>query len=257
MMKSIKGKVVTGVVAVGLLSGVGAAFASTDAGAQLQGWYNKQFVKSSAAITAGAVKHVGDQADGLKTEYNNLRSSVTTDINDERDGQVTAKTTSINGTKDVYVNQVKDKEAAISAGMQSQFDAIFTYAQGVIKSTGNQALAYANKDLTDLSGKNGSDALEAVNTQLSQVQAAAKSDLEATIANAKTDLTNQLAADTTATTDDINAAIDAKIKELRGLIDQKAADLVAAQQKLIQDKAAELQAAAEADLDGVVQNINK
>jgi hypothetical protein len=257
MMKSIKGKVVTGVVAVGLLSGVGAAFASTDAGAQIQGWYNKQFVKSAVAVQAGAVKHVSDQVGGLNTEYKNLRAGVTDQINGERDTQVTTKTGSINGTKDAYVKQVSDKEAAISAGMQAQFNGIYAYAQDVIKSTGDQAQAYAYKDLTDLSGKNGSDALAVVNTQLSAVQASAKSELETAIANAKTDLTNQLAADTTATTADINAAIDAKIVELRALINQKAADLVAFQKKLIQDKAAELQKAAEDELDGVVQNINK
>ncbi len=40
MLKTIKGKVIAGTVSVVLLSSAGAAFASSNAGAKLQNWYD-------------------------------------------------------------------------------------------------------------------------------------------------------------------------------------------------------------------------
>lgn len=255
MMKSIKGKVVTGVVAVGLLSGVGAAFANTDAGTQLKTWYDGQFNTANAAVVAGETAHVGSIASGIQTAYNGVKAGVTSNINGERDAQVTAKTDSINGTKNVYVKQVTDKEAALSAAMQSQFDGIFALANSQINAAGVAGFAYAKSDLTKQAGKDGYAAVTAVDTQLSAVQAKAKTDLETAITSAKTDLTNQLAADTTATTNSINAAIDAKVLEIQGLISQKAQELVDAQKALIDAQALANQQAAENELDSVVKGI--
>lgn len=254
-MKSIKTKIVTGVVTVGLLSGVGAAFANTDAGTQLNTWYNTQFGKSASQIQSGATNHIVSKAGDLQREYNGVKRGVTDGINGERDAQVTGKTTAINNEKDQYIGQVTAKKTALSNGMAQQFDAISVYASKIIDSTGTMAQNYANGELTKLAGNNGSAAISSVQTQLTAVQTQAKTDLETAITNAKNDLTLQLAGETQATTQEINKAIDDKIVELRGLINQKAKDLVDAQKTLIQAEANRLEGLAKTELENVVKGI--
>ncbi len=74
MLKSVKGKVLTGVVTVGLLTGVGTAFANVDAGAKLGSWYNTQFGHSTQAITSAAVGHIASKTGALQNEYNGIKN---------------------------------------------------------------------------------------------------------------------------------------------------------------------------------------
>jgi hypothetical protein len=254
-MKSIKTKIVSGVVTVGLLSGVGAAFAATDAGTQLENWYKAQFNKSTASIQSGAMSHINGKVGALQTEYNGVKSNVTSQINGERDAVVTSSTTSINAEKDMYINQVTDKKNALSNAMAGQFDAISAFANTQINIAGNVAQSYANRELTNLAKANGDAALTSVETQLTAAQAQAKSELETAIANAKNDLSLQLAGETQATTQEIKDAIDAKIVQLRELINTKAQQLVDAQKALIQAKATELENAAKTELENVAKGI--
>lgn len=255
MMKTVKGKIVTGVVAVGLLSGVGAAFADTNAGQALQNWYDSQFKTSSTSIATSATNHVKGKVGSLTTEYKNLKSSVTSQINGESDSQVTAKTSTINGKKAEYVKQVTDKKTIISDGMEAQFRGIKAYADGLIEKGGKDALNYANRDLTKQAGKDGAAAITNMDTRITAAKDQAKSELDTAITNAKHDLTVQLAGETNKTTQDINNAIDAKIVELRGLINQRVQELVQEQQALIQAQATVDEQAAMDELDGVVQGI--
>ncbi|WP_040207388.1 hypothetical protein [Neobacillus jeddahensis] len=254
-MKSIKTKIVTGVVTVGLLSGVGAAFAATDAGTQLQNWYNGQFGRSAVTIQNGVVNHVAGKVGALQAEYNGVKGNVTNQINGERDAQVTASTSEINAAKSKYIDQVTAKKATLSNGMAAQFDDISAFANSVINQAGVVAQNYANDELTKLAKDKGDAAITSVNTQLTAAQTKAKGELETAITNAKHDLTVQLAGETQATTQEINNAIDAKIGELRTLITNKAQELVDAQKTLIQNKADELESAAKTELDNVVKGI--
>lgn len=255
MMKTIKGKVVTGVVTIGLLSGVGAAFADTDAGQALQNWYNGQFGKSAASIQNDSVKHIQGKVGALNTEYNNLKSNVKSQIDGESAGQVTAKTTSINNAKDGYIQQVSATKADISSKMTAQFDGITAYANTIITQAGVQAQNYANKELTKQAGENGAAAITDMDGKILAAQDQAKKDLQAAIDNAKKDLSLQLAGETTDTTQGIKDAIDAKIVELRGLINQKAQDLVDAQKTLIQQQANLDEQNAKTELENVVKGI--
>ena len=254
-MKSIKTKIVSGVVTVGLLSGVGAAFAATDAGTQLQKWYGTQFGQSAASIQSGVTNHVNSKVGGLQTEYNNLKGNVTSQINDQRDASVTSSKSSINSDKEIYINQVTATKTTISNEMAARFDGISAYAKVEINKAGVAAQNYANTELTNLAKANGDAALGSVQTQLTEAQNQAKTELETAIANAKRDLTLQLAGETQATTQEINDAIDKKIVELRDLINKKAQDLVDAQKLLIQAKATELENAAKTELENVVKGI--
>ena len=254
MFKTVKGKVVTGVVTVGLLSGVGAAFASTDVGTMLQNWYNGQFNQSAAKIQSDATNYVGSKAPGLAREYNTLKSDAKSDINATKTTSINDSTADINNAKQGHVDALNAKEAEIASNIESQFNQIYSIANQAINTAGTQAYNYASTDLTKLTTKEGTKALEEVNTQLTAVKDQANADLQAEIDAAKADLQSQLNAEASATTEEIKVAIDAKIAEVRTLIQTKVAELVAEQQTLIANAASQLEDQAKSELDDVVAN---
>lgn len=256
MVKSFKGKVVTGVVAVGLLSGVSMAFANTDAGTGLKAWYDVQFGKSAASVQKQTTDYAASKVPALAREYNGLKSDATNSINSTRDEETASSTTEINDAKQGHIDALNAKEAEIAGYMAAQFDGISTYANSVINNVGNQAYNYAQADLGRHTGSKGQAALTKVNEDLTATTNAAVAELETEIADAKVALQAQLASETASTVEEIKAATDAKIAELRTMITDKKNELVAAQQALITAKAQELEDAAKADLDAIVSSIN-
>ncbi|MBO0959872.1 hypothetical protein J1P26_09055 [Neobacillus sp. MM2021_6] len=255
MKKSIKTKVLSGAVAVGLLSSVGVAFASTDAGTNLQNWYNSQFGKSAASIQTQTTNYAVGKAPGLVNEYNGLRTNAVTSINGTKTAETAAANTAINNAKKEHLDALAAQKLAIQNHLQSQFDGIQQAADTIIGQVGLLAIDYANKDLTKLTGDKGSAALTSLTTDLNKSSDDAVKELQDAIDAAKADLQSQLDSATASRVDNIKHIIDKKIDELRGTITTKKNELVAAQQKLITEKAQKLQAQAEADLAAAVAGI--
>lgn len=255
MLKSVKTKVLSGAVAVGLLSSVGVAFASTDAGTNLQNWYNSQFGKSAKSIQNQTTNYAVAKVPGLTQEYNNLKKGAVDSINGTKATATNGANDAITNAKNQHLTSLANKKAAIDANLKSQFDGIQQYANTIIGQVGQQAQTYANNDLTKLTGDTGSADLNQLTTDLNKTSADAVKELQDAITAAKADLQAQLDSATADRVDAIKHMIDSKIDELRGTITAKKDELVAAQQKLINDKAQELQTKAEADLNAVVAGI--
>jgi hypothetical protein len=256
-MKSVKTKVLSGVVAVGLLSGVGAAFASTDAGTNLQSWYNGKFGQSAKSIQNQTTSYALGKVPALTNEYNGLRTGATNSINGTKNTSTSNANVAITSAKNEHLDALAGQKLAIQNHLQSQFDGIQQAADTIIGQVGLQAIAYANQDLTKLTGDTGSAALTQLTTDLNKSSDDAVKELNAAIVAAKADLQKELDDATASRIGNIKGIIDRKIDELRNTITAKKNDLVVAQQALITAKAQELQDAAIDDLDAVVANINK
>ncbi|ETI70124.1 hypothetical protein [Neobacillus vireti] len=256
-MKSLKTKIVTGVVTVGLLSGVGAAFANTDVGAVLKNWYDGQFGKSIASVQSETTKYGTDQNLAWSQEYNNLKTDATNSINGTKTSEEKGAKDEITNAKKGHLQALNAKKAEISGYMDKQFEAISIAAQNAINSAGSQTLTDANSDLKNHTEAKGWDAYVDMNSQLATAENDAIRELEDAIYYVKKDLQDQLNAETSATTTKIKDAIDAKISELRTLITKKKDELVAVQQAFISKEAQDRVIKAKADLDAtVVDNIN-
>lgn len=256
-MKSVKTKVLSGVVAVGLLSGVSAAFASTDAGTNLKTWYNNQFVKSAVSIQNQTTKYASDKVPALTNEYNGLKTDATNSINETKNTSKSNANDAITSAKKEHLDALAAQKLAIDNHLQSQFDGIQQAADTIIGQVGLQAIAYANQDLTKLTGDTGSAALTQLTTDLNKSSEDAVKELNDAISAAKADLKKQLDDATASRVGNIKGIIDRKIDELRTTITAKKNNLVAAQQALITAKAQELQKAATDKLDAAVAGINK
>ena len=248
-MKSVKGKIVTGVIALGLISGIGAVFANTDAGARLQAWYKAQFDKSAKVIADDTKAYAKSKAPGLKEEYNNLKDEKGEQISDAKDMQTSMADDAIKNAKNSHIRNLNNQKEKILNEMGAAFDGIVSDAQTEINSAGDRAYALATSDLGKYTDVEGKKALTDMTTQLTASKDKAVNELREAIDLAKLDY------QTEASTTEIKAAIDAKIVELRGLINQKADELLSQQKQIIAAKATELEQIAKNELDSVISGI--
>lgn len=255
MFKTVKGKVVAGVVTVGLLSSVGAAFASLDAGAQLKSWYDKQFNTTSAVVKGAAAAYGLSKVPALTKEYNGIKEGNGTAVNEAKVLKTGEANTSIQTASQTRIDSVNKQKADIKANMDAQFAQLFTEAQNAINQAGDQAYAWAQSDLGKYTSDKGAQALADMDTELTATKKKAVDDLSKAINKAKIELSIQLGTKAWATTGKINNAIDAKIAELRQKINDTATELLAAQKQLIADKADSYVKQAEDELETVVGNI--
>jgi hypothetical protein len=256
MLKTIKSKVIAGTVSVVLLSSAGAAFASSNAGANLKDWYDGQFGVATSNIVGDVESNVTGRINGLATEYEGLKTAAGTSISTDGTNANTLASGNIETATQEHINSINAKQTQIEGYMDGQFAALKFAANGLINQAGNAALGYANNDLTTFTGAKGDAARSTLTTELEADTATAVSELELAIKEAKGDLQAQLDTKEEATTEAIIGLIDAKINSLRTTITQKRDDLVAAQKLLIDAKALELETAAKNQLQAVVNNIN-
>lgn len=103
---------------------MGAAFASTDAGTNLQSWYNGQFGKASTSIVTQVTSYAKGLVPGLYNEYTGLKTTATNSINATKDSEVSGTQEEIGKAKDAHILSLNTKKDEISKGLQSQFDKI-------------------------------------------------------------------------------------------------------------------------------------
>ncbi|WP_172371498.1 hypothetical protein [Sporosarcina jiandibaonis] len=242
-------------MAFGLVAGTGVAFGASDAGQNLQTWYNGLFKQSTQEGITELTTYANGKIPGLVNEYNGLKNTATNSINTSGETGTAVATSRINEQKDEHITAINKQKTAIAEHMATQFNELSSYAEGLINEAGAAGLQYATTDLTTHTGAKGEAAVKALKNDLEIVKGEAVSQLQSAINNAKSELQAQLATEKDSTVEEIKGKIDAKIIELRGLITTKKNELVAAQQTLIKNKAAELENAAKEEMQGLVDGI--
>jgi len=255
MIKTVKGKVIAGTLAFGLVAGGGVAFGASDAGGNLKAWYDGQFGSTSQAGINEVATYAGSKAGGLATEYEGLKSAATTSINTTGETATAVGTENINQQSAEHIAAINQQKATIEGYMAGQFEELSNLATGLINKAGAAGLQAATSDLTSHTGAKGGAALTAVTTELNGVKGDALTQLTSAIGTAKSDLQAQLATEKASTVTEIKGLIDAKIIELRGEITTIKNNLVKAQQDLITAKASELEKAAKREMQSVVDGI--
>ena len=257
MLKTVKGKVIAGTVAVTLFAGAGAAFGASDAGENFRAWYDGQFRSASNDVKEDVTKYAGSKVPGLLYEYNGIRSDAAKEIKKSGETNTNTSKSNIQGAAQEHIDEVKLSHEEINGFLTGQFDALSLAAQKAIDDASTEVEKQASNDLDSHTGKKGEDALKYVNDELGTSKEQAIKDLNEAIATAKGDLSAKLKTEKGLTTTEIKGMIDQEIKDLRKIITDKKTELVAAQVALIVKKAADLELAAKAELDSIVSNINK
>lgn len=258
MFKTVKGKVIAGVMAVALVSGGGAALGATDAGAGLKSWYDGQFKKSERSIATDTLKHSAAGFSGFAENVRGLKTDATKGINETRDTETNDATGGINKEARDYISSINAKKAEIQNNIDSEFKKIEDSANRALNATGKGALALAEFDLKRHTGKDGAAALAHLELEIEKQTNKSIGELEWEIRTTKSFLQDKLNEKSGATIAEINRLVDVEISRLLGLITEKTDKLVADQQDLIVKKADELESAAKQTLEAkVIEFMNK
>ncbi|WP_077328428.1 hypothetical protein [Virgibacillus siamensis] len=254
-MKSLKGKIIAGTIAAGVITSAGAVFANTDAGNVLQDWYDGMFQDSVQTIQDEATAYGTELLPELQAEYNGIKEDATTDINATRDTETGESIAAINLTKDNHLESLGSKKQEILSNMEKQFYDVYMEGWLEIQRLADEGQAYAENDLTDHTGAKGQEAVNQVTADLTTATDAAVMELEEAIRQAKEELSGQLTRYSDITVKNLKKGVDFAILELREEVNRITDELVAQQQEIITAKAQNLEDAAKAEMDEVVSGI--
>ncbi|SET17462.1 hypothetical protein SAMN05421676_103127 [Salinibacillus kushneri] len=257
-LKSLKGKIIVGTVAIGIMSSAGLAFANTDAGERLQSWYEGAFGETTESVESQVTAYGESLIPGLEDEYNGMKEEATTDINDTRDSEIGNAESAIESAKESHLENLNGTKEEILAGMQQKFyQEVFLESYFDIQDLAEQAQEYATNDLTAHTGSKGEEALNKVTEDLNTAKEEAVSDLEEAIENAKAEIEAGLANHEEITVSNLNNQIDFAIRDTRNIVEETLNGLVEEQQTIIAEAAAELEGDAMDALDEVVAGIGE
>lgn len=257
-LNSLKGKIIAGTVAVGVVTSGGLVFANTDAGEQLRVWYDQAFGESAESVEAEVTAYGESLIPGLVDEYNGMKENATEDINDTRDRETASAQDAIESVKQGHLDNLNGTKADILENMNLRFQTeIYQPMWLEIQSLAAQAEEYATNDLTAHTGTKGGEAVSKVTEDLNTAKEEAVSELEDAIENAQAEIEAEMDNQEEMTASNLNNHIDGFIGDLRRTLDGLLEDLVQEQETIIADAAAGLETDAINALDEVVAGIGE
>lgn len=256
IMKNLKRKILVGALSLSLVLGAGSALAASDAGAQLQTWYNTKFGVAVTDMTTEVTNYGKSLVSGLLTWLKGEKTTATNEVTTAADQEITETNSAITAAKDEHIAAINSKKNQIEAGMPAQFDDLEAKGKAAIDKLAIAGVAYAEGELKRNIDNAGDTQVSKVNTQVAAHKDTAVTDLTNAISTAKNDLEDKIGKESADTVDNVKDYIDDEIVRNKGIVEKYADVQVAEKVVELETTGATLQADALAELDALVVGIN-
>ncbi|HEY4602055.1 MAG TPA: hypothetical protein VIG73_12370 [Cerasibacillus sp.] len=215
LFKMTKKKIIVGVLAISLFSGLTFALANTEAGQALKDWYNHLFNQKVDMAMDEANQYGESLMPGLLDEYADEKAHAEGIIDRKKAYELGKSTEAIKVAKDAHLESLGDAKADILDGMDLQFFQVFVEGAQEIERLGSEASLFVQSDLADHFGNKRDSTLADIENELTQVKNEALSDLEAAIEAAKVEIEAEVDSRSDVLVSNLKTRIDHKIDELR------------------------------------------
>lgn len=256
-MKSLKSKLAIGVVATGLVAGMGTAFAATgvDAGVQLQSWYSAASNLAKATVT-------GQLNTYYATKTGELNTTVTTGINAARTNiaatgraELAGVNSEINDQKGAYLGQISNAKGAINTSIGAEYDAFVSSTNDKTNRDLAAVGVQAEKDITNAVRNHEGVYTTRLNEGVAATSTAAKNALTTAIVDAKSELNGKIAAESGQAATEVTTNLNTTIGALQTQLANSTSSKQTAAQERLAALADTLEGNAIDELDAIVQGI--
>lgn len=253
--KELKNKVIAGVVFASILGGAGTVFADTNAGGQLQSWYNKQFSTSSDQVWKDLSTYGNGKIGELTSWFNGTKNTSVTNVTDTGTNEIARANREIGAELDLHINDINNKVNQIKSSAPGQYDTTVSRYNNTINGYADSAQAYANGDIKKALDNQGTSSFNKVNEDVTTTKDNAINALTQKIVDAKKELSDLIKAEETAATNEVKAHLDDQISEKKLQIKTDTDTLEAAKKKAITDEGAKIEGEAKTALDALAEGI--
>lgn len=256
-MNSLTKKIITGTLAVLLISGTGFAFANTSAGEALKNWYDRMFNEAVEGSLDDVSDYEDEQYAGLEDDVEAAKSDAEASILKTRDDETEGSLSEIDKAKQAHLEALIAEKGEIDGYIEHQFYNVYMENWLDITATAEESAKQAGQELTAHTNEKGEESLQYVTNELTTATDNAVQSLEDEIEKAKEALEEELDGQQDNLTYNLKKEIDFSIASIQDTIKDLKKELVEEQQEIIVAKAQELENAAKESLDEVVENIDK
>ncbi|MFJ7972075.1 hypothetical protein [Psychrobacillus sp. NPDC096389] len=214
MIKTLKGKVVAGTVAVTLIAGSGIAFGASDAGTKLGNWFTGQLNLSKSELSTNVDNYVGEKTTVAMVEYNKMKTGASNSIDIGRETSTAVANSNIEKELKDHKAALAKKRKELEGYADTEFNKLFEAEKKKLHDLGVEAARQADADMSAHTSAEGKAALGTLNMELQETTNKAVADLEEAIRVAKSGLEEKLDSNVSTKTEDLKKIVDKEVSDL-------------------------------------------
>lgn len=256
--KTLRNKIIAGAVVFSMVGGLGTVFATSDAGAQLESWYNNtRFPQAVAKVTNDVTAYAKTLVGGLFSWLGETKNGAVAAVTKAGTDEEARANGAINGALKEHKDSITAKQSEIENAMPKLFDDNVAKANLQVDDYAGKGVSIANGQIKPAVDKQGKDSLGGVTTNVGATKEAAVADLTSAIKAAKDSISGKVDTEVATATGEINKHIDDKIAETKPLVESAADTLVGAKKTSIEAEGQKIEGQAKDAMDALVEGITE
>jgi hypothetical protein len=218
-IKSVKGKIATGVVAATLLGSSTFAFANTNAGAQFKIWGENQIAAAKAAVSQALAGNLQTAKSGIDSKATADKNAAEGRINQAGTDEKADTKSKIETKLAEHIQSLQDQLAAFMLSIGGDFGALVTAENNNTTSSLNSQYAALSTNITTVLNSAKDANVKDVTEQSLLVKGQATSDLIKEINRVKKALADEVASQQTTANSQVTAHLNSEVIRINGQLD--------------------------------------